>query len=163
MQDFVAIDFETANRCPTSACSVGAVRVRGGKIDKQTFYALIRPYPNYFIAQFTEIHGISAKDTEDAPHFDEVWPALQDFIGDLPLVAHNSPFDRSVLQKTLEHYGFSCENPFHCTLQAARRARLDLPNYQLHTVAAYFGYNLTNHHHALADATACAVIAMHVL
>jgi len=38
-----------------------------------------------------------------------------------------------------------------------------LPNHQLHTVAAFCGHNLTNHHHALADAEACAVIAMRVL
>jgi DNA polymerase-3 subunit epsilon len=34
-----------------------------------------------------------------------------------------------------------------------------LPNHQLHTVAAHCGYDLANHHHALADAEACAWIA----
>ena len=33
----------------------------------------------------------------------------------------------------------------------------------LHTVAAHCGFNLTNHHHALANAEACAVIAMKIL
>ncbi len=41
MQDFVAIDFETANGRRSSVCSVGIVIVRGGEIvDK--FYSLIR-------------------------------------------------------------------------------------------------------------------------
>ena len=48
---------------------------------------------------------------------------------------------------------------FYCTLQASRRKLKQLPNHQLHTVAAYCGYDLTNHHHALADAEACAWIA----
>ena len=37
------------------------------------------------------------------------------------------------------------------------------PNHQLHTVAAACGYDLKNHHHALADAEACARIAMAIL
>ena len=38
-----------------------------------------------------------------------------------------------------------------------------LPNHQLHTVAAACGYSLLNHHHALADAEACASIALKIL
>ena len=38
-----------------------------------------------------------------------------------------------------------------------------LPNHQLQTVAEACGYDLVNHHHALADAEACAVIAMQLL
>ncbi len=32
MRGFAAIDFETANECPDSVCSVGVVVVRGGVI-----------------------------------------------------------------------------------------------------------------------------------
>ena len=39
----------------------------------------------------------------------------------------------------------------------------DLPNHQLHTVAERCGYNLENHHHALADAEACAQIALLII
>ena len=40
---------------------------------------------------------------------------------------------------------------------------LKLTNHHLHTEAAAFGYNLENHHHALADAEACAAIALKLL
>jgi len=55
--------------------------------------------------------------------------------------------------------------PFLCTLIAARRAfgRGQLENYQFHTVAKACGYDLHNHHHALADAEACAAIALKIL
>ena len=36
-------------------------------------------------------------------------------------------------------------------------------NLQLQTVAAYCGYDLTQHHNALADAEACAWIARELL
>ena len=47
MQDFAAIDFETANYERSSVCSVGVVIVRGGEIvDK--FYSLIKPEPEHY-------------------------------------------------------------------------------------------------------------------
>jgi DNA polymerase-3 subunit epsilon len=50
------------------------------------------------------------------------------------------------------------------TLTASRRQfGRSLPNHQLQTVAAACGYDLTRHHHALADAEACAVIALYLL
>ena len=47
MQDFAAIDFETANYARSSVCSVGVIIVRGGEVvDK--FYSLIKPEPEYY-------------------------------------------------------------------------------------------------------------------
>lgn len=51
----------------------------------------------------------------------------------------------------------------HGITQADTDKAPDLPNYQLHTVAAYCGYRLENHHHALADAEACAWIAREII
>ena len=44
MKDFAAIDFETANECRSSVCSVGVVIVRDGQI-VDSFYSLILPEP----------------------------------------------------------------------------------------------------------------------
>jgi DNA polymerase-3 subunit epsilon len=52
---------------------------------------------------------------------------------------------------------------FYDTLCVSRRTFPYLPNHQLHTVAAECGYELKNHHHALADAEACAWIAREIL
>ncbi|MGM9740960.1 MAG: exonuclease, partial [Candidatus Cryptobacteroides sp.] len=53
---------------------------------------------------------------------------------------------------------------FHDTLAVSRQHfGCRLPNHQLQTVAAACGYDLVNHHHALADAEACAAIAMQLL
>ena len=52
---------------------------------------------------------------------------------------------------------------FYDTLCASRRSFPDLENHQLYTVAAECGYQLENHHHALADAEACAWIAREIL
>jgi DNA polymerase-3 subunit epsilon len=46
MNNFAAIDFETANYNPSSVCSVGIVIVQGGQIVEK-IYRLIRPEPEY--------------------------------------------------------------------------------------------------------------------
>jgi DNA polymerase-3 subunit epsilon len=79
----------------------------------------------------------------------------------LPLVAHNSPFDEGCLRAAHAHYGLAYPAyEFHCTCRMSRRAFPHLPNHKLGTVAAYVGFDLKNHHHALADAEACAAIAL---
>ena len=92
IRDFAAIDFETANGQRTSVCSVGVVVVRGGR-PSESIYRLIRPYPNYYSAFTTAIHGLTRSDTENAPSFPDVWGEIAPRIEGLPLVAHNSPFD----------------------------------------------------------------------
>ena len=109
--------------------------------------------------------GISEEDTDDAPVFPDVWEKIAPMIEGLPLVAHNSPFDEGCLKEVFK--GYQMEYPdyeFSDTLSTSRRHfGCSLPNHQLQTVAAVCGYDLTNHHHALADAEACAAIALKIL
>lgn len=164
MTDFAAIDFETANEQPSSVCSVGVVIVRGGEI-VDSFYSLIHPEPEYYQWFCMRVHGLCADDTEDAPVFPQVWEKIVPMIEGLPLVAHNARFDESCLKAV--HRVYRMDYPdyqFLDTLAASRRHfGCSLPNHQLQTVAAACGYDLTNHHHALADAEACARIALEIL
>ena len=164
MRDFAAIDFETANECRSSVCSVGVVVVRGGEI-VDSFYSLIHPEPEYYKWFCQQIHGLCAEDTEDAPVFPDVWRRIEPLIEGLPLVAHNSPFDEGCLKAVFQVYRMDYPDyPFFDTLAASRRhVGRRLPDHQLHTVAAACGFDLTNHHHALADAQACAAIALRLL
>lgn len=164
MRDFAAIDFETANNERTSVCSVGVVIVRDGEI-VDSFYSLIQPEPNYYNYWCSQVHGLCREDTDDAPVFPEVWAQIEPLIDGLPLVAHNKAFDESCLKAVFRCYQMDYPDyEFHCTCQAARRFfGHNLPNHQLHTVAARCGYHLENHHNALADAEACAWIAREIL
>ncbi|MDE6538456.1 MAG: 3'-5' exonuclease [Muribaculaceae bacterium] len=159
MKDFAAIDFETANHKRSSVCSVGIVIVRNGVVTDR-FYRLIRPYPNYYLAGNTAIHGLTRTDTYDANPFPEVWKEVAPLLEGLPLVAHNSPFDEGCLKAAFEAYKMPYPGyPFHCTCRASRKVfGRELPNHKLHTVSERCGFILENHHHALADAEACAHI-----
>ena len=68
MENFAAIDFESANNECGSVCSVGLVIVKNGKIVK-TFYSLIQPRPNYYNYWCSRVHGLTREDTEEAPMF----------------------------------------------------------------------------------------------
>ena len=182
LRDFIAIDFETANREPSSVCSVGVVMVRGGRV-ADTFYSLIQPEPNYYNYWCQRVHGITQDDTDNAPVFSEVWQQLEKRIFDvffpevqkadnisyqitaIPYVAHNARFDEGCLKAAFKVYQMDYPDyRFYDTLTAARRQfGHSLPNHQLQTVAKACGYDLRHHHHALADAEACAAIALYLL
>ncbi|MDY3978672.1 MAG: exonuclease domain-containing protein [Tidjanibacter sp.] len=164
MKNFAAIDFETANNHPTSVCSVGVVVVSEGEI-AASLYRLIHPAPNYYSWFCTNVHGLTDADTANAPDFPDVWNEIAPMVEGLPLVAHNSPFDEGCLRRVFELYGMDYPDyQFYCTCRASRRVYgKTLPNHQLHTVAAACGFDLRNHHNALADAEACAAIALKIL
>jgi len=155
MQDFAALDFETANHLQSSVCSVGIVIVRGGKITEK-IYSLIRPSPNWYSRFNIGVHGITGDDTDTVEDFPAVWAKIAPRLAGLPLAAHYAPFDESCLKAAHKHYALPYPNyKFHCTCQTAKRVFPDLPNHKLHTVAEHCGYDLRNHHHAPADAEAC--------
>ena len=162
MRDFAAIDFETANSSRSSVCSVGIVTVRRGRVVDR-FYSLIKPEPEYYDYHCTMVHGLCAADTDDAPVFPEVWRQVEPLIEGLPLVAHNKAFDESCLKAVFRTYQMDYPDyEFHCTCVASRR-KWSEGRHDLATIAARCGYDLSNHHHALADAEACAAIALSIL
>ena len=111
----------------------------------------------------SRVHGLCAADTANAPIFPEVWKQIAPKIEGLPLVAHNKAFDESCLKAVFRVYQMDYPDyEFHCTCIASRK-RWPGGRHNLDVIAARCGYDLTNHHHALADAEACAVIALQIL
>ena len=160
MSTFAAIDFETADYWRDSACSVGIVLVREGCISER-LHRLIRPPRKEFV--FTYIHGLTWNDVCNSPTFRQLWPELKGMMTEAEfLVAHNAPFDKSVLKACCEAAQITPPAlEFRCTLKMARY-KLDLKSAKLPNVCRHLGIQL-NHHHALSDAEACARIAIELL
>lgn len=162
LHDFAAIDFEAANGELTSACSMGIVIVRDDEI-VDTFYSLMKPVPNHYDFFTTKVHHISYKDTKDAETFPQVWYKVANKVKGLPMVAHGISFDERVLRALHQYYHIKYPNyKFYCTHLGSEALLPEVENHKLQTLAKHFGYDLTHHHHALADAEACAVIAMNI-
>lgn len=158
----MAIDVETANAEPSSICAIGAVRVQDGVITDR-FYELVRPEPDYYAWFCRRVHGLGPDDTDGARTFDQVWRDLHKMVGNLPLVAHNKAFDEQCLRSACRVYQLDWEdNTFHCTLQEARRSipRAAIGSYRLDVVCDFLAIPFKDHHNALADAEACAKIAL---
>jgi DNA polymerase-3 subunit epsilon len=161
--DFAAIDFETANEHPSSICSIGLVVIHHNRITN-SLYTLVSPEPEYYSYWCSRVNGLCMDDTQHAPNFKDAWLRAIPVIGDLPLFAHNARFDENCLRAAHQVYQMDYPDyPFYDTLKASRKAfRNTLPNHQLQTVAKACGYEMQHHHHALADAEACARIAIYL-
>ncbi|WP_449245425.1 3'-5' exonuclease [Desulfobacca acetoxidans] len=154
---FVAIDFETADYKPDSACAVRLVRVENHQIVERA-YSLIRPPRKKFV--FTYYHGISWEDVANEDTFASIWPRFNYMLKDIDfLAAHNASFDRSVLTACCEASGLKFPSTaFRCTVELARKTWKIYPT-KLNNVCDYLGIPL-NHHEAASDAEACALIVI---
>lgn len=155
---FVAFDVETANQFWGSVCQMGLVRVTDGEITERASWLCRPPEGHDHFDDFNvEFHGITADAVADEPRVGELVGRFKEFVGDLPVVAHNAYFDASALRYVaLESGQPAPEITFACTLAQSRAADLGVANHRLPTVAEHFGVSLENHHDACADAEACA-------
>jgi DNA polymerase-3 subunit epsilon len=153
----VALDFETADRGPDSACALAMVAVENGIISDST-RILIRPPRRIF--EFSYLHGITWSDVETEPSFAEHIPEIDKFIKNSShLIAHNAVFDRMVLYNCYSASGYGYPRiPFSCTVRLARNAWQVFPT-KLPDVCRYLKIRL-KHHDPLSDALACARIAI---
>ncbi|MFT6964566.1 MAG: DNA polymerase-3 subunit epsilon [Flammeovirgaceae bacterium] len=157
MNDFVAIDFETATGYRNSACAVGIVTVKNREIvDK--FYSLIQPPENDYSWRNIQVHKIQPADTLNELRFDELYPTLRQLLESQIIVAHNEAFDRSVLANTMDYYGLDYSelklaHRWECTVKIYKGKGYKPANLK----ACCERNNIElNHHEALSDALACA-------
>ncbi|ARC56242.1 DNA polymerase III PolC-type [Frondihabitans sp. 762G35] len=160
--DYVAIDFETANSSSASACSVGLVRVRDGRVVERAGWLIRPPFGHDAFSEWnTRIHGIVESDVQEALGWVEQMADLLDFAGDDVLVAHNAGFDMGVIRAACAATGLDCPPArYFCSLQVARKTYV-LDSYRLPVAAMAAGFDDFTHHEALADAEACAAIVSH--
>ncbi|HET8964450.1 MAG TPA: exonuclease domain-containing protein, partial [Chitinophagales bacterium] len=106
--DFIAIDFETANKNRVSACALGLVFVKDDRFAFQTSFHIKPPIGEKFSSINIGIHGISAEDVDYAMTFDELWECeLSKYLNDNLVIFHNASMDLSVLKNLFEHYSIT--------------------------------------------------------
>ena len=155
----VALDFETANSSPASACSLGvAVYEEGEILDSFEWY--FKPPYRYNFFTNSHIHGIYKEDVENEEEFVYYYEELGTLLKDSLIVAHNAPFDLSVLNAMCDVYGLDhFKNPFIDTVAISRRVYPELYNHKLNTVCQYLDIDL-QHHNWKSDAFGCLMILL---
>lgn len=153
--DFIAIDFETANRNYDSACSIGIAAVRDFEI-VDTYYSLIK-FDSEFDPNNIRVHGITPEDVKHSPTADDIWSDISRFFGPYAVLAHNAYFDMSVLKRSFSFiYGLNFKY-----IDTVSLCKEFVPGKKsLANCAGFFNINLGQHHNALDDAITCANVAI---
>lgn len=164
METIAVIDFETTGLSPDQgdrATEIAAVIVRDGQI--------IERYQNLmnagvrvpaFITSFT---GITNAMVRSAPPAARVMAEVADFVGDLPLVAHNASFDRKFWDAELARIGRRRGQEFVCSMLVARRVLPQAPNHKLGTLVEYAHLPVAGQYHrAAADAEMTAHLTVYL-
>lgn len=155
--DYITIDFETANRNLTSACSIGIVGVTNNKIVFEEYY-LINPQEE-FCEYNINIHQITPKDVSESETFDLVWNKIKKYFVNTTVYAHNASFDIAVLKAIIEKYNLEIPKiRFGCTFKMATKLwKSEINNHKLNTLADFLEVE-HQHHNALSDAKVCVEI-----
>ena len=156
-QNFTAVDFETATS-DRMICEIGIVVVKDMKIIKKIQSFVKPPLGNY--DPNTLIHNhVRPEDWTNAPTFEEIWPEIAPCFEGQTVVSHNQGFDYPALMNNLKYYNIMPMGieRFECTQHYCHGKRLGVG-------CEYFGipFSEEEHHNALYDAEACALIAMHM-
>jgi DNA polymerase III subunit epsilon len=157
--DFVVIDVETANADMSSICQVGIASFRDGAL-ADSWVSLVNPQ-DYFSAANVSIHGIDNSQVQDAPTWEEVFPAIASRLREEIVVSHTH-FDRVALERACSRSNLvACS----CTwLDSARVVRIAWPEfsragYGLPNMAAHFGITYQAHD-ALEDARCAGMLVL---
>ncbi len=157
--NFIAFDTETTgiSHCSDRIIELGAVRFIDGK-PCERFETLINPcMPIPW--QTSNVNKIFDEMVADAPLIEEKLGEFADFCGDLPLVAHNAPFDFKFVKAAVEqHRGKAPKGLVLDSLELARKTLPRMINYKLGTLVAHFNFPTTTFHRATDDAVYCGLL-----
>ena len=159
---YIAFDVETPNAANDRMSAIGITVVDAGAITEE-FYSLVDP-ETHFDRFNIALTGITPDSVAGQPTFPELWQRIRPMMDSGLLVAHNAPFDLSVLSKCLRAYGIAWHPtvPYACTCQMSRKLLPQLCNHRLNTLCDYLDLQL-DHHHAGSDSRACGEILLHHL
>ncbi|MYD45831.1 MAG: transposase [Gammaproteobacteria bacterium] len=159
---FNAIDVETANTDRASICQIGIVHVVDCEI-QDTWKTYINP-EDWFDPWIVDIHGITEDMVATSPTMPEVRDELRRRLRGTTVVSHTS-FDRVAFERAMLRYGLEqLKVTWMDSARVARRwwAQYAKRGYGLKNIASDLGIEF-NHHDALEDARATAMIMLRVL
>ncbi len=157
---FVAFDIETTGLSPNTheIIEIGAIKINDiNSKEHQTFQVLIKP-SRKLSKKIISITGITDDMLSDGDNISSVIKEFKEFIGDLPLVAHNASFDCGFIKKSFTDNGLEFTNDVICTLALSRKCFPNLENHKLATVKKHINYKTEKEHRAMDDAMSALFI-----
>lgn len=164
-QRLVVLDLETSglDLRRDIVLSLGAVVIEDGgiKLGDQFESTLLRPAQK--VSESVLIHGIAPSRLEAGEDPADALLDFLEFVGDSPILAFHAGFDQRMLTRALKQtLGYKLRHPF---MDVAELAPMLCPNSRprqngLDDWCSHFGLQVSQRHHASADALATAEIAL---
>ena len=154
----IALDLETTGLSPLVDKIIEIAAFKITPSGDSVYETLINPeilIPIHTIA----IHNISDEMVQGAPKLNEILVEFHQFLGDLPIVAHNAKFDLGFIVVGLQRLNIAlADASIYCSCKMARSTFREAPNHKLSTLVKELNIPLENHHRALDDAFAALKI-----
>lgn len=156
--EYVVFDIETTglSAARDEIIEIGAVRVKDRQI-VDSFHTMVKP-ERKLTPEIVSLTGITDEMLSDAPALSDVLGDFLDYVGDLPLAAHNAQFDVSFIKEACKKRKLPFHHTVVDTLALSRLLLGELKKHKLNIVASHLGIRLKNHHRADDDAAAAAEI-----
>lgn len=159
-QEYVVFDTETTGFNPYSdqMIEIGAVKIKDGQITDR-FDELINP-GRKLPEKIVELTNITDEMLQDKDTEENATKRFMEFIGDLPLVAHNAKFDIGFMEAAYDKYNFGkFENTVLDTMSMARMLYPDWKNHKLSTLVKNLDvpWDESAHHRGDYDAEGTAI------
>jgi DNA polymerase-3 subunit epsilon len=160
---FVVLDVETTGLSPlhNRVIEVCAVRVRGGVLGER-FQTLVDPGTS-LPPDIVRLTGITRAMLDGQPSFADHAPALAEFLGADPLVAHNATFDYSFLREEFRRSNVQFTATTLCTARLGRRLLPGLRRANLDALLLALDLPARAGHRAEYDAAATAAAFLKLL
>lgn len=158
---YYVVDVETPNRSNNRISSIAYTKMHGSAV-LGTKNTLVNPEAKF--DEFNEkLTGITSAQIRRAPTFPLIWHQLERELRQGIFVAHNAPFDLSVLCKCCQAYGIPFDPVQYIdTLQIAKDVFPQLAHHKLNDLCNELHIPL-DHHHSDSDSRACAEILQYFI
>lgn len=162
MDAVAVIDFETTGLSPAQgdrATEIAAVIVENGRVVDR--YQSLMNAGVRVPAHIEALTGISNAMIRSAPSAGQVMRDVSDFVGDLPIAAHNASFDAKFWDAELARIQRNRQQDFVCSLLLSRRLLPSAPSHKLGALVEYAKLPVAGRYHrALADAEMAASLLL---
>ena len=159
---YVVFDLETTGFNAAggdSIIEIGAVKIKCGEIIEK-FDRLIKP-PQPISKRITSVTSITNEMVADCPNEEEAVKEFVNWVGNLPMVAHNAKFDTSFIEQAYKKYNLGeYKNTIIDTLALSRLIDQDATRHGLSAITKRYDieFDESSHHRGDYDALATALV-----
>ncbi|MCC2680285.1 MAG: polymerase alpha subunit, partial [Pseudobdellovibrio sp.] len=161
---FIAFDLETTGTVPgvDKIVEIGAVKFNNGVVES-VFSTLVDPQKS-IPPGASAVNGITDDMVFGKPLIDSLLGDFAEFCEDLPMVAHNAPFDSQFLMADIKRFESPAPRGVVLdTLPISRKVFPGLANYKLGTLVQHLKIPSAGFHRAEEDATYCGHVFIELI